>query len=116
QHQHRYVCWLFFVGNGACVVALLKRHTEYSGLEENAAHVKWFWQVLEEFSQDDRRRFIKFAWAQVRLSFGCLFVFIHSRFITTGAITVERRGVPTRRSPNSHAAQGARRKRHRKSR
>lgn len=46
---------------------LLRRHTEYSGVKEDADHIQWFWQVLEEFDQAERRRFIKFAWAQERI-------------------------------------------------
>ena len=50
-------------------VALLRRKTQYSPqLLSTAQHVQWFWEVLEEFSQEDRRKFIKFAWAQVRPS------------------------------------------------
>jgi other hect domain ubiquitin protein ligase E3 len=48
-------------------VALLRRHTEYSGVQPHAAHVLWFWQVLEEMVQEDRRAFVRFAWAQERL-------------------------------------------------
>lgn len=48
-------------------IALLRRHTEYSGVQPHAPHVLWFWQVLEEFSQEDRRAFVRFAWAQERL-------------------------------------------------
>ena len=46
---------------------LLKRHTEYSNVSADAAHIKFFWQVLEEWNQEDLRKFIKFAWAQERL-------------------------------------------------
>jgi len=48
-------------------IDLLRRHTEYSGVSATAPHVQWFWQVLHEFSQDERRKFIKFVWAQERL-------------------------------------------------
>lgn len=48
-------------------IDLLKRHTEYRGVKPDAEHIQHFWRVLEEFSQEDRRKFIKFAWAQERL-------------------------------------------------
>jgi other hect domain ubiquitin protein ligase E3 len=48
-------------------VQLLKRHTQYSGVEAEAPHIAWFWTVLEELDQPQRRQFIKFAWAQERL-------------------------------------------------
>jgi len=47
---------------------LLKRHTEYAeGLSPTAPHIRYFWQVLRSFSQEDRRAFVRFAWAQERL-------------------------------------------------
>ncbi len=54
-------------GRATIDLALLKRHTEYAGVSPDAPHVGYFWQVLEEFGQEERRRFIKFAWAQERL-------------------------------------------------
>jgi len=54
-------------GRATIDVAMLKRHTEYSGLTGDEPHVGYFWQVLEEFGQEERRRFIKFAWGQERL-------------------------------------------------
>lgn len=44
-----------------------QRHTEYSGVLPTAPHVVYFWQVLESFSQEDLRAFVRFAWAQERL-------------------------------------------------
>jgi hypothetical protein len=47
---------------------LLKRHTEYAeGLTPTTPHIRYFWQVLRSFSQEDRRAFVRFAWAQERL-------------------------------------------------
>lgn len=48
-------------------VALLRRHTTYSGVESHAAAVQYFWRALESFSDALRRRFLRFAWAQERL-------------------------------------------------
>jgi other hect domain ubiquitin protein ligase E3 len=48
-------------------IKLLKRHTTYSGIQANASHIKFFWNVLKSFSQEDRRAFVRFAWAQERL-------------------------------------------------
>ena len=48
-------------------VALLKRHTKYSGGEEYAEGsklIKMFWQFMEDLSQEDRKGFIKFCWGQ----------------------------------------------------
>ncbi len=46
---------------------MLRRHTEYSGVDPNAPHIQHFWKVLEDWTQEERRKFIKFAWAQERL-------------------------------------------------
>eukprot|EP00029_Vermamoeba_vermiformis_P008050 TRINITY_DN365_c0_g1_i7.p1 TRINITY_DN365_c0_g1~~TRINITY_DN365_c0_g1_i7.p1 ORF type:complete len:4455 (+),score=2004.27 TRINITY_DN365_c0_g1_i7:138-13502(+) len=48
-------------------VKLLKRHTEYSGVSAQAPHVSYFWSVMRAFSADDKRAFVRFAWAQERL-------------------------------------------------
>uniref|UniRef100_A0A6B2L0G6 HECT domain-containing protein n=1 Tax=Arcella intermedia TaxID=1963864 RepID=A0A6B2L0G6_9EUKA len=48
-------------------IKLLKRHTEYSGVSENAHHIVFFWHVLHSFTQEERRAFIRFAWGQERL-------------------------------------------------
>jgi hypothetical protein len=49
-------------------VELLKSVTEYEGgLKDSDAHVKWFWEVLEEMGAEDRTAFLKFAWARSRM-------------------------------------------------
>ena len=32
-----------------------------------SSRIKWLWELLEEFTPADRRKFIKFCWAQERL-------------------------------------------------
>lgn len=60
-------------GKAVIDVDLLKRHTKYGGdpktvmLTENSRCVQWFWEVLREFSEEDKRKFIKFCWAQPRI-------------------------------------------------
>ena len=47
---------------------LLRRHTRYSGgLTESSQRVIWFWEILKEFTSDERLKFIKFCWGQERL-------------------------------------------------
>lgn len=47
---------------------LLKRHTEYGGgFDRNSPQVQWLWRTLEGFSNEQRRKFIKFGLAQERL-------------------------------------------------
>jgi len=48
-------------------IALLKRHTQYSQIEATSPVVLHFWEVLNEFDQKMRRKFVRFAWAQERL-------------------------------------------------
>jgi other hect domain ubiquitin protein ligase E3 len=51
-------------------LALLRRHTTYSGFSDVATQervVEWFWQTLEDFGDADRVRFIQFSWAQTRI-------------------------------------------------
>jgi len=55
-------------GRAEVDLALLRRHTQYSGgLTPESRQVQFFWRVLEGFTQEQRRRFIKFAWGQERL-------------------------------------------------
>lgn len=49
-------------------IELLKSCTEYSQCSPTDQHIIWFWEVMErEFSQEDRKAFIKFAWGRSRL-------------------------------------------------
>ncbi|ETM45302.1 hypothetical protein L914_09596 [Phytophthora nicotianae] len=47
-------------------INLLKRHTRYSsGMSpEQFPHLEMFWKVLSSFSEENKRRFINFAWGQ----------------------------------------------------
>ncbi|KAH9090129.1 hypothetical protein Ae201684P_014881 [Aphanomyces euteiches] len=56
-------------GSQAIDIELLKRHTKYSAgmtVDKNP-HLEYFWRALASFSDDDRRRFINFAWGQESL-------------------------------------------------
>jgi len=49
-------------------IELLKRHTEYGpDVDQNAPHIRYLWKTLEGFTQQQLRRFVKFAFAQERL-------------------------------------------------
>ncbi|OQS07538.1 Hect-domain containing peotein [Thraustotheca clavata] len=50
-------------------IALLKRHTKYAAgmTNESHPHLDFFWQALDTFSEEDKRRFINFAWGQESL-------------------------------------------------
>ncbi len=49
-------------------VELLKNHTKLStDLTETTNKVVWLWEILEEISEEDKVKFVKFCWAQERL-------------------------------------------------
>jgi hypothetical protein len=58
EELERRVC-----GSAEIDIASLKRHTQYRlGVDKDSTHVKMFWEVLESFSQTDRRLFLRFAY------------------------------------------------------
>jgi hypothetical protein len=47
---------------------VLKRNTRYrGGVSATDNHVRYFWQVLEQFGQRERMLFLRFAWGRQRL-------------------------------------------------
>ncbi|XP_052243277.1 probable E3 ubiquitin-protein ligase HECTD4 isoform X2 [Dreissena polymorpha] len=53
-------------------IAFLKAHTMYQvGLMETDKHIQYFWHTLENLSQEDLCRFIKFACNQERIPQAC---------------------------------------------
>jgi hypothetical protein len=46
---------------------LMRRKTNYEGIAPDARAVQLMWQVLESFTTDQRRKFIRFAWGRSRL-------------------------------------------------
>ena len=47
--------------------ALLRSATDYCGYSASDQVVAMLWEVLDEFSQGDRRAFLKFTWGRTRL-------------------------------------------------
>eukprot|EP00800_Vazella_pourtalesii_P003218 TRINITY_DN1323_c0_g1_i3.p1 TRINITY_DN1323_c0_g1~~TRINITY_DN1323_c0_g1_i3.p1 ORF type:complete len:2260 (+),score=553.45 TRINITY_DN1323_c0_g1_i3:560-6781(+) len=59
-------------GSPKIEIGFLMRHTKYSvGLLEGDKHIQFFWQVLKSFSQEEVRRFIKFACNLERIPSEC---------------------------------------------
>ncbi len=53
-------------GDPSIDLVLLKSVTKYSpGLSSDL--IRWFWEVLEEFSPAQRALFVRFAWGRTRL-------------------------------------------------
>ncbi|XP_054270101.1 E3 ubiquitin-protein ligase HERC2 isoform X2 [Macrosteles quadrilineatus] len=48
-------------------LALLKSVATYKGVEASAPLVQWFWEVMEEFSNQERSLFLRFVWGRTRL-------------------------------------------------
>lgn len=48
-------------------VEQLRLHTDYEGYRADDATVKLFWRVFESLSDDERSKFIRFAWGRSRL-------------------------------------------------
>lgn len=39
----------------------------YAGIEMTAPLVQWFWEVMDEFSNQERSLFLRFVWGRTRL-------------------------------------------------
>lgn len=57
----------FFCGNPEIDVDMLRRVVEYEGYDESDAVVEYFWEVLRELTNEERKRFLQFVWARNRL-------------------------------------------------
>ena len=54
------------------MVGFFQAHTMYQvGLMENDRHIEYFWNALDELSQEDLCKFIKFACNQERIPQTC---------------------------------------------
>lgn len=63
-------------GKAVVDIELLRRHTRFGGgdrsnashqLNEDSPLIKWFWDVLISFTEEEKQKFIKFCWGQQRL-------------------------------------------------
>ncbi|XP_015113813.1 E3 ubiquitin-protein ligase HERC2 [Diachasma alloeum] len=48
-------------------LGLLKSVATYKGIEATSGLVQWFWEVMEEFSNQERSLFLRFVWGRTRL-------------------------------------------------
>ena len=63
KELERLVC-----GKKTVDIEMLKSHTKYTlDLNEQSPRIKWLWEVLDEITDDDKIKFIKFCWGQERL-------------------------------------------------
>ena len=54
-------------GSREISISLLKSVTTYKGIEPTAHLSRWFWQVMEGYSQAERSLFLRFVWGRTRL-------------------------------------------------
>ena len=54
-------------GSPEIPLALLKSVTTYKGVEAHCSLVRWFWEVMEEYSHVERSLFLRFVWGRTRL-------------------------------------------------
>lgn len=54
-------------GSPEIPLALLKSVATYKGVDATAPLVAWFWEVMEEFSNQERSLFLRFVWGRTRL-------------------------------------------------
>lgn len=54
-------------GSPEIPLALLKSVTTYKGVEPHSSLVRWFWEVMEEYSHVERSLFLRFVWGRTRL-------------------------------------------------
>ena len=53
---------------GTIDIDVLRQHSTYGGgLTGEEPHIRFFWQTLKGFNDEQRRRFVRFVWAQERL-------------------------------------------------
>ncbi|XP_044262446.1 E3 ubiquitin-protein ligase HERC2 isoform X2 [Tribolium madens] len=46
---------------------LLKSVATYKGIDSSAPLIQWFWEVMEEFTNQERSLFLRFVWGRTRL-------------------------------------------------
>jgi len=54
-------------GSSVIDINVLKNSTLYELVDTNEPHIKYFWDVLEEFDSEKRSRFLQFVWARTRI-------------------------------------------------
>lgn len=54
-------------GSPEIPLSLLKSVATYKGIDATSPLVQWFWEVMEEFSNQERSLFLRFVWGRTRL-------------------------------------------------
>ena len=54
-------------GNPDVDIELLKSATEYGSYSSSDPVIQWFWEIMNEFPQHDRKAYLRFTWGRNRL-------------------------------------------------
>ncbi|KAA0176032.1 hypothetical protein FNF27_02424 [Cafeteria roenbergensis] len=54
-------------GSAIIDIAVLKKHTDYSGYSASSETVKLFWKVFESLTDEERSQYVRFSWGRSRL-------------------------------------------------
>lgn len=54
-------------GSPEIPLGLLKSVATYKGVDATSPLAQWFWEVMEEFSNQERSLFLRFVWGRTRL-------------------------------------------------
>lgn len=54
-------------GNPEVDVALLRSANDYENYSDSDQQIRWFWEILSEFSLEQRKAFLRFTWGRTRL-------------------------------------------------
>jgi len=56
-----------FCGRDVIDIQLLKNVAEYEGFDKDSESIKNFWDIMEGFSEEERKLFLQFVWSRRRL-------------------------------------------------
>lgn len=59
--------FIFYEINHQFLFYMKKKKMLFSGVDSSAPLIQWFWEVMEEFSNQERSLFLRFVWGRTRL-------------------------------------------------
>lgn len=66
-HLKHHAFFFQVCGSPEIPLYLLKSVATYKGVDATAPLVVWFWEVMEELSDNERSLFLRFVWGRTRL-------------------------------------------------
>lgn len=71
----------------------LQKSTKYVGCEDNEEHIKWFWEIIHEFTDQEKKDFLMFTTGSDRSPL---------RGLSQLAFTITGTGLDDTRLPSAH--------------